>query len=46
MVLYEACKQYKKLLSEDTNQTNQTIQSLSTEEMKIVELIKKEPNIS
>ena len=23
MVLYEACKQYKKLLSEDTNQTNQ-----------------------
>ena len=43
MVLYEACKQYKKLLSEDTNQTNQ---SLSMEEMKIIELIKKEPNIS
>ena len=50
MVLYEACKQYKKLLSEDTTQTptktNQTNQTLSTEEMKMMKIIRIEPNIS
>lgn len=44
MVLYEACKQYKKLLAEDTTQTTtQTKEELSS---KIIDIIKHNKHVT